>query len=124
MHHDSSGLNNYPTFDGTGVRDYIHVTDLAAAHVLALHALRKGDPAAAYNCGYGRGYSVNQVVQGMEQILGRKLPVKDGPRRAGDPAALISDSSRIKYDLGWEPIHDDLDEIIRSALEWERGLDY
>jgi len=111
---------DYPTPDGTGVRDYIHVTDLAAAHVLALDALRAGSPASVYNCGYGRGFSVRQVVAGMEQVLGKKLSVREAPRRAGDPGALISDPSRIKKALGWKPAHDDLEGIIRSALEWER----
>lgn len=111
---------DYPTPDGTGVRDYIHVTDLAAAHVLALDALNAGSPATVYNCGYGRGLSVRQVVTGMERILGRRLPVKEAQRRAGDPPTLISDPSRIKKALGWKPTHDDLDGILRSALEWER----
>ncbi len=111
---------DYPTPDGTGVRDYIHVSDLAAAHVLALDALRAGSPAAVYNCGYGRGLSVRQVVAGMEKVLGKALPVKEAPRRAGDPPILISDPSRIKKALGWNPVHDDLEDIIRSALDWER----
>jgi UDP-glucose 4-epimerase len=111
---------DYPTRDGTGVRDYIHVTDLASAHVLALQALRGGSPPAVYNCGYGRGLSVRDVVVGMERVLGRRLPVKEAPRRPGDPPTLISDPSRIKRTLGWKPAYDDLDGIIRSALEWER----
>jgi UDP-glucose 4-epimerase len=111
---------DYPTPDGTGVRDYIHVTDLANAHVLALEALRAGHPAAVYNCGYGQGFSVRQVVGGMESVLGKTLPVKEAPRRPGDPAALVSDPNRIKSTLGWKPVHNNLDGIIRSALEWER----
>jgi UDP-glucose 4-epimerase len=111
---------DYPTPDGTGVRDYIHVSDLATAHVLALDALRAGSPAAVYNCGCGRGFSVRQVVAGVEKVLGKALPVKESPRRAGDPPILISDPSRIKKSLGWKPVHDDLEGIIRSALEWER----
>lgn len=111
---------DYPTPDGTGVRDYIHVTDLATAHVLALDALRAGATPAVYNCGYGRGLSVRQVVTGMEQVLGRKLPVREAPRRPGDPPSLISNPERIKKALGWNPAHDDLQGIIRSALEWER----
>ncbi len=111
---------DYPTPDGTGVRDYIHVTDLADAHLLALDALRAGAPTASYNCGYGRGLSVRQVVDGMEKVLGRKLPVKEGPRRPGDPPTLISDPTKLKATLGWRPAHEDLGEIIRSALEWER----
>jgi len=111
---------DYATRDGTGVRDYIHVSDLAAAHVLALDALRAGSPAAVYNCGYGQGFSVRQVVAAMERVSGRALPVREGPRRPGDPGALISDPSLLKKALGWTPVHDDLDTIIRSALEWER----
>jgi UDP-glucose 4-epimerase len=111
---------DYPTPDGTGVRDYIHVTDLAAAHLLALDALRGGAQTTSYNCGYGQGLSVRQVVEGVERVIGRPLPVREGARRPGDPPTLISDPSRIKRELGWQPGHDDLDGIIRSALEWER----
>ena len=111
---------DYPTADGTGVRDYIHVTDLAAAHLLALDALRAGAPSATYNCGYGRGLSVRDVVSGVERVIGRGLPVLESARRPGDPPVLISDPSRIKSALGWTPQHDDLDEIVRSAIAWER----
>lgn len=111
---------DYPTPDGTGIRDYIHVSDLVAAHLLALDALRGGTSSVTYNVGYGRGLSVREVVRGMEDVIGRPLPVKESPRRAGDPPVLISDPSRIKAALGWEPQHDNLSEIIRSALEWER----
>jgi UDP-glucose 4-epimerase len=111
---------DYPTPDGTGVRDYIHVSDLAEAHLLALDALRGGAASTTYNCGYGRGLSVREVVRGVEQVIGRPLPVKESPRRAGDPPTLISDPSRIKAALGWAPRHDDLSGIIRSALAWER----
>ncbi|OJT96899.1 MAG: UDP-glucose 4-epimerase GalE [Alphaproteobacteria bacterium 65-7] len=111
---------DYPTADGTGVRDYIHVTDLAAAHLLALDALRAGAPSATYNCGYGRGLSVRDVVSGVERVIGRRLPVLESARRPGDPPTLISDPRRIKAELGWMPVHDDLDGIIRSAIAWER----
>jgi UDP-glucose 4-epimerase len=111
---------DYPTPDGTGVRDYIHVSDLANAHLLALGALRGGASSTAYNCGYGRGLSVRQVVEGVERVTDRPLPVREGPRRHGDPPTLISDPSRIKAALGWQPDHDDLDGIIRSAIAWER----
>jgi UDP-glucose 4-epimerase len=111
---------DYPTPDGTGIRDYIHVADLVAAHLLALDALRTGAPSVTYNVGYGRGLSVREVVRGMENVIGHRLPVKESPRRAGDPPVLISDPSRIKAALAWQPQHDDLSEIIRSALEWER----
>jgi UDP-glucose 4-epimerase len=111
---------DYPTPDGTGVRDYIHVSDLAAAHLLALDALKGGAASTSYNCGYGRGFSVRQVIDGVDKVIGRALPVREGPRRPGDPPTLISDPRRIKAELGWQPGHDDLDGIIRSALEWER----
>jgi UDP-glucose 4-epimerase len=111
---------DYPTPDGTGVRDYIHVSDLANAHLLALDALRGGAGSTVYNCGYGRGLSVREVVEGVEKVIGRPLPTQEGPRRPGDPPTLISDPSRIKAALGWTPVHDDLDGIIRSAIAWER----
>ncbi len=111
---------DYPTPDGTGVRDYIHVTDLAAAHLLALDALRGGMPSATYNCGYGRGLSVRDIVTGVERVIARRLPVLESARRPGDPPVLISDPSRIKETLGWVPRHDDLSEIIGSAIDWER----
>jgi len=111
---------DYPTPDGTGVRDYIHVSDLAAAHLLALDALKGGAASTSYNCGYGRGFSVRQVIEAVNRVIGRTLPVREGPRRAGDPPTLISDPSRIKAELGWRPVHDDLDGIIRSAIAWER----
>jgi UDP-glucose 4-epimerase len=111
---------DYPTPDGTGVRDYIHVTDLAAAHLLALDALRRGAAGATYNCGYGRGLSVREVVQGVEKVTGKPLPVRVGPRRPGDPPMLVADPSRIKAGLGWKPAHDGIEEIISSAIAWEK----
>ena len=111
---------DYPTRDGTGVRDYIHVSDLVEAHLLALDALRAGAGPSTFNCGYGHGASVREVIGTVEQVIGRKLPVREGPRRAGDPPELIADPTRIKTTLGWHPRHDDLTEIVRSALEWER----
>ena len=111
---------DYPTPDGTGVRDYIHVTDLANAHLLALAALRAGSASTSYNCGYGRGLSVRQVIDSMEALLGHKLPVKQSPRRPGDPPILISDPTKLKTVLNWRPEHEDLSGILRSALEWER----
>ncbi len=111
---------DYPTPDGTGVRDYIHVSDLAAAHLLALDALRGGAGTTSYNCGYGRGLSVREVVAGVERVTGRPLPVREGPRRPGDPPTLVADPRRIKSELGWVPRHDGLDGIIRSAIAWER----
>jgi len=118
-HLDMFGTD-YPTPDGTGVRDYIHVSDLAAAHLLALDALQVGAPSTVYNCGYGRGFSVREVIKGVERVTGRPLPVQESPRRAGDPPMLVSDPGRIKQELGWMPRHDDLDGIIASAIAWER----
>lgn len=111
---------DYPTPDGTGVRDYIHVSDLANAHLLALDALKAGAVSTTYNVGYGRGLSVRQVIQGVEKVTCQKLPVRESPRRAGDPPILISDPTRLKTELGWVPKHEDLDEIIASAIAWER----
>ena len=111
---------DYATPDGTGVRDYIHVTDLANAHLLALDALKAGVASTTYNVGYGRGLSVRQVISGVEKVTGKKLPVRESPRRPGDPPTLISDPARLKTELGWVPAHEDLDEIIRSAIAWER----
>ena len=113
---------DYPSPDGTGVRDYIHVSDLAEAHLLALDALSGGAASTSYNVGYGRGLSVREVIAGVERVTGKKLPVKESPRRPGDPPTLISDPSRIKRELGWKPSHEELDGIIRSALSWEKRL--
>lgn len=111
---------DFPTADGTGVRDYIHVEDLIAAHLLALDALRGGAAPSIYNCGYGYGYSVREVVGAIERLTGAPLPVRESPRRPGDPALLVADSSRLKRELHWEPKHQDLDEIVHTAFEWER----
>ena len=111
---------DYPTPDGTGVRDYIHVTDLVAAHLLALDALRAGAKSETFNCGYGRGLSVREIVQAVERISGHKLTVREAPRRAGDPPMLVADSTKLKQVCHWTPKYDDVDIIVRSALEWER----
>jgi len=113
---------DYPTPDGTGVRDYIHVSDLVDAHMLALDHLAGGGPSVALNCGYGRGVSVREVIETVSRVVGRELPAVESPRRPGDPPALISDPARIKTDFGWRPKHDDLQEIIATAYEWERRL--
>jgi UDP-glucose 4-epimerase len=113
---------DFPTPDGTGVRDYIHVEDLAAAHVNALTYLRDGGQSLIANCGYGHGYSVREVVSSVEKIAGIKLKVREEPRRAGDPPALIAKADKVRQVLGWTPKLDDLDTIVRSALEWERRL--
>jgi UDP-glucose 4-epimerase len=113
---------DYDTPDGTGVRDYIHVEDLATAHLDALAYLRNGGASTTLNCGYGHGYSVREVLQAVERVSGQKLVVREEPRRAGDPPSLISKAERIRQVLGWTPRHDDLDHIVRTALEWERKL--
>ena len=114
---------DYDTPDGTGVRDYIHVSDLAAAHVLALKALiAQPERSLTMNCGYGRGFSVLEVLDAVDRVTNLKVERKMGPRRAGDPAALVSDPARIRATLPWEPKHADLDEIIGHALQWERRL--
>ena len=111
---------DFPTPDGTGVRDYIHVEDLIAAHLLALDALRAGAAPSIYNCGYGQGYSVREVANAVERLTGTPLPVRESPRRPGDPATLIADSTKLKRELHWQPRHQDLDEVVRTAFEWER----
>lgn len=114
---------DYDTPDGTGVRDYIHVTDLVAAHALALDHLRGGGESGVFNCGYGRGFSVREVIAAVERASGVRLPVKTLPRRPGDAAAVVADPAKIKARLGWTPRHDDLDEIVRHALAWEQRLE-
>jgi UDP-glucose 4-epimerase len=114
--------NDYDTPDGTCVRDYIHVTDLIAAHMDALSHLRRGGDSGVFNCGYGRGYSVLDVVRAVEKAYGKTLDVKLAPRRAGDPAGLVAGSDKARKVLGWQPRYDDLDLIVSSALAWERHL--
>jgi UDP-glucose 4-epimerase len=114
---------DYPTPDGTGVRDYIHVEDLAAAHLSALDYLQQGGASTTLNCGYGHGYSVREVVQTVERVNGnRPLPVVESPRRAGDPPSLVADAQRIRDVLGWTPRFDDLETIVRNQLDWEHRL--
>jgi len=113
---------DFPTPDGTGVRDYIHVSDLVDAHLIALDHLAKGGPPIALNCGYGHGESVRDVVKAVSRVIGRELPTVESPRRPGDPPALIADSTRLKSEFGWRPKHDDLEAIVASAYEWERRL--
>ena len=114
---------DYATPDGTGVRDYIHVSDLAAAHVLALDALaEQPQRSLTMNCGYGRGFSVLEVLYAVDRVTGGTIERQMQPRRAGDPAALVSDNSRIKATLPWVPKHADLDIIVAHALAWERKL--
>jgi len=113
---------DYPTPDGTGIRDYIHVWDLATAHLNALDYLRSGSKSLVVNCGYGHGYSVREVLGSVERVAGSALRIVESPRRAGDPAALVARADRIRAQLGWQPRLDDLDAIVRSALTWERKL--
>ncbi len=113
---------DYPTRDGTCERDYVHVTDLAAAHVAALAYLEAGGAPEAMNCGYGRGMTVNEVIACLERVIGREVEKRAAPRRAGDPPILISDPSKLKRLLDWTPAHDDIDEILKSALDWQRRL--
>ncbi|NNC52182.1 MAG: UDP-glucose 4-epimerase GalE [Erythrobacter sp.] len=114
---------DYDTPDGTGVRDYIHVSDLANAHVLSLEALiEQSDRSLTMNCGYGKGFSVLEVLDAVDRVTNTKIKRRMEPRRAGDPAELVSDPSRIRATVPWQPRHDDLGEIITHALQWERKL--
>ena len=113
---------DYNTPDGTCIRDYIHVTDLANAHSAALTHLRSGGASATFNCGYGHGYSVLDVVDAVKRVSTSDLKVELAPRRPGDPAMIVADSARIRAQLGWTPRFDDLDTIVAHALAWERRL--
>jgi UDP-glucose 4-epimerase len=113
---------DYPTPDGTCLRDYIHVSDLIEAHVLALAHLMAGGDNLTANCGYGRGFSVLEVVDAVKRVSGKSFDVRTVGRRAGDPSALIADSTRIRELLGWQPKLDDLDTIVRHAFAWEDAL--
>jgi UDP-glucose 4-epimerase len=113
---------DYPTKDGTGVRDYIHVEDLADAHLKALDYLKGGGDSTILNAGYGHGYSVREVLDAVEKANGAPLNIVEKPRRAGDPPELIANASKIQKVLGWKPQYDDLDVIVSTALEWEKKL--
>jgi UDP-glucose 4-epimerase len=113
---------DYPTPDGTGVRDYIHVEDLADAHLKALAYLRRGGESTTLNCGYGRGYSVRDLIAMVESVAGHPIAKREAPRRAGDPPSLVARAVRIRETLGWEPHHDDLKKIVATSLAWERKL--
>lgn len=111
---------DYATPDGTAVRDYVHVSDLAAAHLSALRYLLEGGRSAALNLGTGRGHSVRQIVAAVERLSGRAVPVKEGPRRAGDPSILVADASEAFKVLAWTPKHGCLDDMVATALNWRR----
>ncbi len=113
---------DYPTADGTGLRDYIHVEDLASAHLDALRYLRSGGEPVVLNCGYGHGYSVREVLAAVEAVNGAALNISEQPRRAGDPPELVAVANRVRDVLGWQPQFDDLDVIVRTSLAWERKI--
>ncbi len=113
---------DYPTHDGTGVRDYIHVEDLADAHIKALDHLNNGGDSGIFNCGYGHGYSVRQVLDMVQRVSGRNLDIREQPRRAGDPPELVADVQQIRRTFNWEPRYDDLEVIVRTSLAWEKRL--
>jgi UDP-glucose 4-epimerase len=113
---------DYATADGTCVRDYIHVSDLIAAHILALKHLRAGGESLVFNCGYGHGHSVREVVEVVKEVSGVDFETRLAQRRPGDPAALVAGADRIRTRLGWTPHHDNLREIVTQAYDWERKL--
>ena len=114
--------SDYPTPDGTGVRDYLHVEDLALAHLRALDYLRADGCSVVLNVGYGHGYSVREVLRMVEDVAGRALTIREEARRSGDPAYLVARAERIRTELGWRPRYDDLRAIVSSSLAWERKL--
>ncbi len=111
---------DYPTPDGTCLRDYVHVSDLAQAHILALEAILSGEKSAVYNLGNSKGYSVRQVIETAEKVSGCAIPVVESERRAGDPAVLVAASDFIRKELGWKPIYEDLESIIETAWNWHK----
>ena len=114
--------SDYPTPDGTGVRDYLHIEDLASAHRDALAYLRGGGQSTALNVGYGHGYSVREVLAMVESVAGKPLNIREEPRRAGDPAYLVARADRVRAELGWRPRYDDLKAIVSSSVAWELKL--
>jgi len=110
--------DDYATPDGTCIRDYIHVTDLARAHIVALEALSAGGESKKYNAGTGRGYSIKEVMNAVEAVTGRKIPFVTGARRDGDPPLLVADSARLQQELGWKPIYSSLEKIVETAWAW------
>jgi UDP-glucose 4-epimerase len=120
-HADSATIfgTDYPTPDGTCIRDYVHIADLVAAHLLALDALEKNDQ-LIYNVGSGKGFSVREVIEAARRVSGRPIPVIETPRRSGDPPRLVASSDKIRRDLGWEPEHTELEDLVASAWDWHR----
>ncbi len=114
--------DDYPTPDGTCVRDYIHVADLISAHALALARLRAGGQSLIANCGYGKGYSVREVIAAVERVVNTKITARISPRRAGDAVTVVADATRANTELNWTPQYDDLDLIVKHAVDWERKL--
>jgi UDP-glucose 4-epimerase len=114
--------SDFPTFDGTGIRDYIHVEDLAAAHLDALRYLQAGGQSEIFNCGYGRGYSVRETIAKVKEVSGIDFPALETDRRVGDPACVVAASDRIRQVLGWLPQYDNLEAIVETAFEWEKKL--
>jgi len=110
---------DYPTPDGTAIRDYIHVMDLAEAHILAMEYLLQTQKSEVFNVGYAKGYSVKEVVETVKRVTGIDFPVEETDRRPGDPPVLVADNTKIKQVLGWEPKYDDLEFIIKTAWNWE-----
>ena len=113
---------DYPTPDGTCVRDYIHVEDLADAHLEALRYLERGGASEIFNCGYGHGFSVREVIDTVARVTGAAIPIEEGPRRPGDPAVLVASAAKIREILGWRPRYDDLTFIVETAWSWEQKL--
>ncbi len=113
---------DYPTPDGTGVRDYIHVEDIATAHLMALDYLRRGNSSTTLNCGYEHGYSVREVLDMVQHVSGTTLCIRTAVRRDGDPPILVANANKIKRTLNWKPQYDDLEDIVRTSLEWEQKL--
>ena len=114
--------DDYPTQDGTCVRDFIHVSDLADAHLKALEHLLDGGTSRTLNCGYGRGYSVRQVLDMVARVSGRRLTITPASRRPGDAVEVVAAAERIRHELGWQPRYDDLEQIGRDALRFEQQL--
>jgi len=113
---------DYPTRDGTCVRDYLHVEDLASAHIEALRHLERGGSSEVFNCGYGHGFSVREVLDAVARVSGVAMRIEEGARRPGDPAVLVASNAKIREVLGWQPRYDDLEAIVRTAWQWEQRL--